>query len=400
MLTGVVYDPTRDEYFTASRAASLNGAPIRSAGSAGDTGAMLLTGFPKAGSGEATPDDFERFAVLLASFLAVRRMGSTALHLAYVACGRADVTFEIRTNSWDLAAGSVPGPAGRRPVPRASRAVDPRRPALALAELHRGLSRVRSGAVVARPHDLGRPDRGTQAERLAEEEDSPMQTRRLTMAQAIVAFLKQQYVERDGREQRFFAGCFGIFGHGNVAGIGQALHQDQDPAFPYYQPRNEQAMVHIAAAFAKQSNRLRTFACTTSVGPGATNMLTAAAARHHQPPPGPAPAGRRLRPAQRRSGAPAARVSARARRLGQRRLPAGLAATGTASSGRSRSSRRCSEAMRVLTSPAETGAVTLALPQDVQAEAVRLSRGASSRSGSGTSPASRRTGACSSGPSR
>src|SRR6266545_2701924 len=110
-----------------------------------------------------------------------------------------------------------------------------------------------------------------------EEGDSLMKTRRLTTAQAIVAFLKQQYVERDGNEQRFFAGCWGIFGHGNVAGIGQALHQDQDPAFPYYLPRNEQAMVHIAAAFAKQSNRLRTFACTTSVGPGATNMLTAAA---------------------------------------------------------------------------------------------------------------------------
>jgi myo-inositol-1(or 4)-monophosphatase len=105
MLAGVVYDPTRDECFTASRAgATLNGAPIRSAGSTGDTGATLLTGFPKAG-GLATPHDIERFAVLLASFRAVRRMGSTALHLAYVACGRADATFEIRTNSWDLAAG-------------------------------------------------------------------------------------------------------------------------------------------------------------------------------------------------------------------------------------------------------------------------------------------------------
>src|SRR6185436_18778549 len=102
-----------------------------------------------------------------------------------------------------------------------------------------------------------------------------MITKRLTMAQAIVAFLKNQYVERDGKEQSFFAGCFGIFGHGNVAGIGQALQQNPD--FRYYQTRNEQAMVHTAAAFAKVSRRLRTFACTTSIGPGATNMITGAA---------------------------------------------------------------------------------------------------------------------------
>src|SRR6202165_5334883 len=102
-----------------------------------------------------------------------------------------------------------------------------------------------------------------------------MPTHRHTMAQAIIRFLKNQYSERDGREQAFFAGCFGIFGHGNVAGIGQALQQNPD--FRYYQPRNEQAMVHTAAAFAKMSNRLRTLACTTSIGPGATNMLTGAA---------------------------------------------------------------------------------------------------------------------------
>jgi TPP-dependent trihydroxycyclohexane-1,2-dione (THcHDO) dehydratase len=101
-------------------------------------------------------------------------------------------------------------------------------------------------------------------------------TRRLTTAQALVEFLKQQYVERDGQRQQFFAGCFGIFGHGNVAGIGQAL--EQSPDFPYYLCRNEQAMVHTAAAFAKMSNRLRTLVCTTSIGPGATNMLTGAAA--------------------------------------------------------------------------------------------------------------------------
>ena len=102
-----------------------------------------------------------------------------------------------------------------------------------------------------------------------------MATKRMTMAQAVVNYLKNQYVERDGVERPFFAGCFGIFGHGNVAGIGQALQQT--PGFRYYQTRNEQAMVHTAAAFAKMHNRLRTFACTTSIGPGATNMVTGAA---------------------------------------------------------------------------------------------------------------------------
>ena len=103
-----------------------------------------------------------------------------------------------------------------------------------------------------------------------------MGTVRLTMAQALVRFLANQYVERDGTEQRFFAGCFGIFGHGNVAGVGQALQQYAD-AMPYYQARNEQAMVHAASAYARQKNRLQTLACTTSIGPGATNMVTGAA---------------------------------------------------------------------------------------------------------------------------
>jgi 3D-(3,5/4)-trihydroxycyclohexane-1,2-dione acylhydrolase (decyclizing) len=95
------------------------------------------------------------------------------------------------------------------------------------------------------------------------------------MAQAVIQFLKVQHISRDGNENRFFAGCFGIFGHGNVAGIGQALQQNLD--FPYYLCRNEQAMVHTAAGFAKMSNRLRTLVCTTSIGPGATNMVTGAA---------------------------------------------------------------------------------------------------------------------------
>ena len=99
---------------------------------------------------------------------------------------------------------------------------------------------------------------------------------RLTMAQAVVRFMTQQRSARDGREQPFFGGVFGIFGHGNVAGIGQAL-QEQRRAMRYYLARNEQAMVHTAAAYAKMHNRLRALACTSSIGPGATNMITGAA---------------------------------------------------------------------------------------------------------------------------
>jgi 3D-(3,5/4)-trihydroxycyclohexane-1,2-dione acylhydrolase (decyclizing) len=100
-------------------------------------------------------------------------------------------------------------------------------------------------------------------------------TKRVTMAQAVIAFLMNQYIERDGVEQPFFAGCFGFFGHGNVGGIGQALQQMPD--FRYYQSRNEQAMVHAATAYANVKNRLQTFVCTSSIGPGATNMVTGAA---------------------------------------------------------------------------------------------------------------------------
>ena len=102
-----------------------------------------------------------------------------------------------------------------------------------------------------------------------------MATTRLTMAQALVTFLTHQYVTRDGVEQQFFAGCFGIFWHGNISGMGQALQQI--PALRYYQARNEQGMVHAATAFAKTANRLQMLACTTSIGPGATNMVTGAA---------------------------------------------------------------------------------------------------------------------------
>ncbi len=189
---------------------------------------------------------------------------------------------------------------------------------------------------------------------------------RLTMAQAIIRFLKNQYVERDGRERAFFAGCWGIFGHGNVAGIGQALQENRD--FRYYQARNEQAMVHIAAGFAKMSDRLRTFACTSSIGPGATNMLTAAAgATINRLPvlllPGDIFARRSVAPVLQQLEQPysqdlsvndcfkpISRYWDRINRPDQviSALP---------------------EAMRVLTSPAEAGAVTLCLPQDVQIEA-------------------------------
>ncbi len=91
------------------------------------------------------------------------------------------------------------------------------------------------------------------------------ETVRLTVAQATIAFLQGQWTERDGAERPFFAGCFGIFGHGNVAGLGQALQQY--PPFRYYQARNEQAMVHTAAAFAKAHDRLRAFTGRTTAKP-------------------------------------------------------------------------------------------------------------------------------------
>jgi 3D-(3,5/4)-trihydroxycyclohexane-1,2-dione acylhydrolase (decyclizing) len=107
------------------------------------------------------------------------------------------------------------------------------------------------------------------------QDEGKAMTRRLTMAQAVIQFLKSQSVARDGKMQTFFAGCLGIFGHGNVAGVGQALQQNPD--FSYYLFRNEQGMVHAATAFAKMSNRLRTLVCTSSIGPGAKNMITGAA---------------------------------------------------------------------------------------------------------------------------
>ena len=123
------------------------------------------------------------------------------------------------------------------------------------------------------------------APRKAEKTADTEATVRLTVAQATIRFLANQFVERDGERTKFFAGCFGIFGHGNVAGLGQALLQDEveayeagtEPMLKYVLGRNEQAMVHSAVAYARQKDRLQTWAVTASVGPGSTNMLTGAA---------------------------------------------------------------------------------------------------------------------------
>jgi 3D-(3,5/4)-trihydroxycyclohexane-1,2-dione acylhydrolase (decyclizing) len=196
---------------------------------------------------------------------------------------------------------------------------------------------------------------------------------RLTAAQALIRFLGAQYVERDGVERRFFAGCFGIFGHGNVAGIGEALYENPE-LLPYHQARSEQGMVHTAAGYARQMNRLATFACTTSIGPGATNMITGAAlATVNRLPvlllPGDVFASRGPDPA-----------------LQQLELPwAGDTSVNDAFRPVSKYFDRiwrpeqivpaALQAMRVLVNQAETGAVTLAFPQDVQAEAFEVPDG-------------------------
>jgi 3D-(3,5/4)-trihydroxycyclohexane-1,2-dione acylhydrolase (decyclizing) len=193
------------------------------------------------------------------------------------------------------------------------------------------------------------------------------ETVRLTAAQALIRFLAVQHVERDGVEQRFFGGCFGIFGHGNVAGIGEALYELPE-LLTYYQARNEQAMVHAAVGYARMKDRLGALVCTTSIGPGATNMVTGAAlATVNRLPvllvPGDVFASRRPDPVLQQlevpwSGDVSVNDSFRAvsryfDRISrpEQVIPAGV------------------QAMRVLLNQAETGAVTLAFPQDVQAEA-------------------------------
>lgn len=194
-------------------------------------------------------------------------------------------------------------------------------------------------------------------------------TIRLTTAQALIRFLAVQHSERDGTRQRLIAGVWGIFGHGNVAGLGQAIHElGDDVGMPFYRPQNEQAQVHLAAAYARHRRRLSTFACTASVGPGSSNMVTGAAlATINRIPvlllPSDYFANRIPDPVLQQVEhpvehdvsindmfRPVSRFFTRVSRPEQllHALP---------------------EAMRVLTDPAETGAVTISLPEDVQAEA-------------------------------
>ncbi len=191
---------------------------------------------------------------------------------------------------------------------------------------------------------------------------------RVTTAQAIVRYLAAQYTERDGVERPLFAGMFGIFGHGNVTGIGQALEEHRD-LLTYYRAQNEQAMVHTAAAFAKMTNRLQTFACTSSIGPGATNMVTGAAlATVNRLPvlllPGDIFASRRPHPVLQGLENPSSQdLSVNdafrpvSRYFDRIYRPEQLLSS-------------LPEAMRILTDPADTGAVTIALPEDVQTEAL------------------------------
>ncbi|HET9382980.1 MAG TPA: 3D-(3,5/4)-trihydroxycyclohexane-1,2-dione acylhydrolase (decyclizing) [Streptomyces sp.] len=192
-------------------------------------------------------------------------------------------------------------------------------------------------------------------------------TRRLTTAQALVRFLAAQYTERDGVRRRLVSGVWGIFGHGNVAGIGQALVEYGD-VMPFHQGRNEQAMVHAAVGHARQLNRLSVQAVTTSIGPGATNLVTGAAlATVNRLPvlllPGDYFASHAADPLLQQLEHPvSADVSVNdtlrpvSRYFDRVTRPEALIASAL-------------NAMRVLTDPVETGAVTLALPQDVQAEA-------------------------------
>ncbi|KIQ35131.1 3D-(3,5/4)-trihydroxycyclohexane-1,2-dione acylhydrolase (decyclizing) [Pseudomonas viridiflava] len=194
-----------------------------------------------------------------------------------------------------------------------------------------------------------------------------MSTTRLTMAQALVKFLDNQYVEIDGVQSKFVAGVFTIFGHGNVLGLGQALEQDSGELV-VHQGRNEQGMCHAAIGFAKQHLRRKIYACTSSVGPGAANMITAAAtASANRIPllllPGDVYASRQPDPVLQQieqfhdlSISTNDAFKAVSKYWDRINRPEQLMSAAL-------------NAMRVLTDPADTGAVTLSLPQDVQAEA-------------------------------
>ncbi len=194
-----------------------------------------------------------------------------------------------------------------------------------------------------------------------------MQTIELTCAAAIIKFLKNQYIEIDGEQTRFVSGLMGIFGHGNVAGLGQAISEDPEGDFPFFQPKNEQAMVHSAIAYSKSLNRSKIYACTTSVGPGATNMITAAAtATTNRIPvlllPSDIFANRIPNPVLQQLENPLSHdisvndcFKAVSKFWDRINRPEQILTS-------------LPEAMRVLINPSETGAVTICLPEDVQAQ--------------------------------
>ena len=192
---------------------------------------------------------------------------------------------------------------------------------------------------------------------------------RLTTGQALVRFMARQHVERDGKENRFIEGIWAIFGHGNVAGLGQGIVEfGASEGLRFFRPQNEQAMVHIAAAFARHRNRLSTFACTTSIGPGATNMITGAAAATVNRLPVlllpsdyfanrvPDPVLQQLEHPLERDVSVSDAFRPVSRLFDRISRPEQLLSS-------------LPEAFRVLTDPSDTGAVTLTLPEDVQAEA-------------------------------
>ena len=221
-----------------------------------------------------------------------------------------------------------------------------------------------------------------------------MSTVNLTVAQAVVKFLGAQYSESDGVEQKLFAGCFGIFGHGNVAGLGQALLQAEleDPELlPYILGRNEQAMVHTAVAYARMKNRLQTYAVVQQCRPGRHQHGHRRGAGHHQPAAGAAAAGRHVCRPECVPAAAGARAGLRRRRHGQRRVPAGvevlrpdLAARAAAG----RAARRDAGADR----PGRDRGGDVVLPAGRPGPGVRLADRAVRAAGSGTSRARCRSG--------
>src|SRR6478672_6245381 len=194
-------------------------------------------------------------------------------------------------------------------------------------------------------------------------------TIRLTVGQAVVQFIANQYAERDGQENKFIEGMWGIFGHGNVSGLGQGIVEFADRCgLRFYRPQHEQGMVHIAAAFAKHRNRLSTFACTTSIGPGALNMVTGAGVATVNRLPVlllpsdyfanrvPDPVLQQIEHPNERDVSASDAFRPVSRFFDRISRPEQLLAS-------------LPEAFRILTDPAETGAATVSLPEDVQAEA-------------------------------